>query len=412
MVDLGDPASFADGPPHEVFERMREQAPVLWSDASPTWESHPQDPPGYWNLTRAQHIAQVSMDRRTFSSWLGGITMRPCDVGSLEEVRMMMIGKDGAEHARQRATVNTVFTPWRVRELQHTIRERVTGLIDAFIDRGDCELVADFAKPLVVHMIGDLLGVPEEDRDRLALWADALTAPDDPELAHIDTHAVVVESGTYLLELLHERQARPHEDLISALAQTASDGEAISAADQVGIFLQLVAAAIDSTRSTISTGTRALIEHPDQFRALREDPSLVPGAVEEMLRWAPAFNAFRRTARTDTEIGGVAIGKGQAMMLWYASGSRDPRAIDRPDSFDIRRGEACPHQAFGGGGRHFCLGSGLARQELVVVFEELAHRIHEIRLAEPPARTWSRLINGYKRMPITFTPRRQAPRPE
>lgn len=124
MVDLGDPASFADGPPHDLFARMREKAPVLWSEASPTWSAHPEDPPGYWNLTRAEHISQVSKDPATFGSWLGGITMRPCDAGSLDDIRTMMIAKDGPEHVQQRGTVNKVFTPWRVRQLPLTFTAR------------------------------------------------------------------------------------------------------------------------------------------------------------------------------------------------------------------------------------------------------------------------------------------------
>jgi cytochrome P450 len=405
MVDLGDPATFADGPPHDVFARMREEAPVLWSAASPTWGAHPEDPSGFWSVTRAEHIVQVSKDPATFSSWLGGILMRPCDAGSLEDIRSMMIAKDGREHFRQRGTVNKVFTPWRVRQMEDKIRERVNVLIDGFIEEGACELVGDFSAALVVHMIGDLLGVPEEDRDRLAVWADALTAPEDPELAHIGTHDVFVESATYLAGLLEERMARPQEDLISALGQLAYCDDPMSPQDQVGIFLQLVVAAIDSTRSTISSGTRALIEHPQQLKALQRDPTLIAGAVEEMLRWAPAFMGFRRTATKDTELGGISIRTGEALMLWLSSGCRDPRVIDRPDEFDALRAPACPHQAFGGGGRHFCLGSGLARQELVVVFEEFTRRLSNIQLAEPPTRSLSRLIDGYRRMPITFTAR-------
>jgi cytochrome P450 len=317
----------------------------------------------------------------------------------------MMIGKDGGEHARQRATVNKVFTPWRVRELESKIRERVTALTDAFIDRGECELVSEFSSPLVVHMIGDLLGVPDKDRDRLAVWADALTAPEDPDLAHMTGHEVFADSGAYLLELLTDRKAHPQHDLITALGQITIKGAPMPEGDQVGIFLQLLAAAIDSTRSTISNGTRAFIENPEQLAALRENPALAAQAMEEILRWSPPFTGFRRTANQDTEIEGVAIREGDAVMLWYVSGSRDPRAIDAPDTFDIQR-TTCPHQAFGGGGRHFCLGAGLARQELLIVFEEFARRLTDIRLAEPPTRTRSYLINGYKRMPIAFNPAR------
>ena len=404
LIDLSDPDSFRDGPPHELFRRMRDEAPVVWSDRPATWDVQPDDPPGWWNVTRFTDIARVSQDWETYSAWLGGPLLRPSDVASLEEIRMMMSGKDGEPHQRQRLTVNKVFTPGRVAKLEPKIRERVTDLLDAILDQPECDLVNDFSGPLTVHMIGDLLGIPDTDRDKLAFWADAITAPNDPDLAHIDTHAVFQESAAYLFGVLQERAAHPQDDLITALGQvTYDDGTHMSPEDQVGVFLQLIGAAIDSTRSTLGSGTRAFIENPAQFAALTQDPGRARAAVEEMLRYAPAFTYFRRTATVDTELGGTQIKAGDAVVIWFVSGNRDERVIDRPDVFDITRPAICPHQAFGGGGRHFCLGSALVRQELVVVFEEIARRVGTIEFTGSPARTRSMIINGYKTFPVRLS---------
>jgi len=406
LIDLSDPDSFVDGPPYELFRKMRDEAPVVWSERPPTWDVQLDDPVGWWNVTRFADIARVSQDWETYSAWLGGPILRPSDIASLDELRMMMSGKDGEAHQRQRLTVNKVFTPGRVAKLEPKIRERVTYLLDAITDQPECDLVKDFSGPLTVHMIGDLLGIPDTDRDKLGLWADAITAPNDPDLAHIDSSAVFAESAAYLFGLLQARAAEPQDDLITALGQvTYDDGTPMSPEDQVGVFLQLIGAAIDSTRSTLGSGTRALIENPAQFAALIDDPGRARAAVEEMLRFAPAFTNFRRTATVDTELGGVEIKAGDAVVIWLVSGSRDERVIDRPDDFDITRPAICPHQAFGGGGRHFCLGSALVRQELLVVFEEIARRVRAIEFVGTPTRTRSNIINGYKKFPVRLSSR-------
>jgi cytochrome P450 len=294
-----------------------------------------------------------------------------------------------------------------VTDLESKIRERVTSLLEGVVDQGECDVMSDLASPLVVHMIGDLLGVPEEDRQELTIWTEALSFPDDAELAHIGGDDVIAAAATYLMNLLRERLANPQEDLITAIGQATYKGEVMPPSDQVGVFIQLVVAAIDSTRATIGTGIRALLENPEQLEALSRTPSLIPSAVEEMLRWAPAFNYFRRTATRETDLHGSTIKAGDALILWYCSGSRDSLVVERPDTFDITRGSrtACPHQAFGGGGRHFCLGGTLARQELQIFFEEFTRRLTDVKLADPPVRARSILMNAYKRVPITFAPR-------
>lgn len=397
---LGDLDTFADGAPYALFARMREEAPVMWTDAPADWPD--ADQPGFWNVTRAEHVAEVSRDPATFSSWIGGFTMRQDEVGSLDVSRSTMIGKDGPEHARQRATVNKAFTPWRVREVGAGVAERVAGLLDAALEEGACDLVRDVAGPLANATITDLLGVPEADRDQLDRWTAAFLGAADNSAGGMRGDEALAASAEYLMGLLLERRKRPANDLITALGLVTYQGEPMPPEEQVGVFAQLFAAGIDSTKSTIANGVLALIEHPDQQRLLREDPALVPAAVEEILRWKPPFTHMRRTATTATELAGQAIDPGDSVIVWLQSSSRDPRAIDRPDDFEVTR-TRCPHHAFGGGGRHFCLGAGLARLELVTFFTELLAWTKDLQLAGRPERIRSAFVDGFTSMPITLT---------
>jgi cholest-4-en-3-one 26-monooxygenase len=405
-TNLGDLDTFADGPPHALFTRMRDEAPVMWTDAPADWPEI--DQPGFWSVTRAEHVEQVSKDPVTYSSWLGGFTMRAAEVGSIDVQRSVMIGKDGADHIRMRGTANKAFTPWRVRELESSVRARMTGTLDAVLDSGRCDVVHDLAGPLISGTMCDLLGVPDSDQEQLNRWTDAFLSGDDEVAGGMRGDEALAASAQYLMGLLLEREQRPAEDLITALGRATYNGEPMPKDEQVGVFSQLFAAGIDSTKGAISNGLLTLLEHPDQLELLQQDPARIPAAVEEILRWTPPFTHQRRTATCDTELGGQHIYEGDSVVIWLQSSSRDPRAIERADRFDVTRGQKqCPHQAFGGGGRHFCLGAGLARLELTVFFEELLGRTRDIRLTGTPERIRSCFVDGYKRVPISFTPVRQ-----
>jgi cytochrome P450 len=399
---LGDLDTFADGPPHALFARMREEAPVMWTDAPADWPA--EDQPGFWNVTRAEHVAAVSKDPVTYSSWRGGFTMRAGEVGSLDVQRSVMIGKDGAEHVRMRGTVNKAFTPWRVRDLEAGMRTRVAALLDAVLDAGRCDLVTDLAGPLANATVSDLLGVPEADRAQLNRWTDAFLSGDDEIAGGMRGDEALMLSAQYLMGLLLEREEHPGEDLITALGHATFDGEPLSREEQVGVFSQLFAAGIDSTKATISNGVLTLLEHPEQLALLRREPERIGAAVEEILRWNPPFTHMRRTATCETVLADQTIHEGDSVVVWLPSSNRDPRAIERADTFDITRGEKrCPHHAFGGGGRHFCLGAGLARLELTVFFGELLRRTEDLELAGTPERIRSCFVDGFKHVPIAFT---------
>lgn len=400
---LGDPATFADGPPHALFARMREEAPVMWTDAPADWPA--EDQPGWWNVTRAADVERVSKDTGTYSSWLGGFTMRAGEVGSLEVARATMIGRDGGDHVRMRGTVNKAFTPWRVRDLGPGMRERVAALIDTALEGGTCDVVVDLAGPLANATISDLLGVPEADRAQLGRWADAFLAGEDDVAGGMRGDEAMAACAEYLVGLMTDRATNPGEDLITALGLATYDGRPMPPEEQVGVFAQLFAAGIDSTKGTICNGLLTLLDHPEQLELLRQERALVPSAVEEILRWTPPFTHMRRTATRDHELGGQLVREGDSVVVWLQASSRDPRAIDRPDEFDVTRGaKRCPHHAFGGGGRHFCLGAGLARLELITFFEELLARATDIRPAGTPVRTRSVFVDGYTTVPIALAP--------
>lgn len=402
-TNLGDLETFADGPPHALFRRMREEAPVMWTTAPKWWP--PEDQPGFWSVTRAEDVERVSRDPATFSSALGGFTMRQGEVGSIEVQRSVMIGKDGAEHVRMRGTVSKAFTPWRVRGLEDELRAKVVALIGAFQADGRCDLAADLAGPLANATVCGLLGVPEEDREQLDRWTDAFLNSDDEVAGGMSGDEALAASAQYLAGLMQQRAARPEDDLITALGTATYEGEPMPPEEQVGVFAQLFSAGIDSTKGTICNGVLTLLEHPDQLELLRRDPDLVPGAVEEILRWTPAFTHMRRTATRDVELGGQTIRAGDSVVVWLQASSRDPRMVGDPDRFDVTRGrKGCPHHAFGGGGRHFCLGAGLARLELTIVFEELVARLDDLRLAGAPERIRSGFVDGFKHVPLAFTP--------
>ncbi len=405
-VDFSDMSLFADGPPHALFDRLRREAPVSWSDAPAAWPAG--EGAGYWNLVRAKDIADVVRDAETFSSWQGGITIPSDAVGSLEAVRAMMIGKDPPEHTRQRKVVTAAFTPKRIGDLEPAIRANVARAIDSVIRQGRCDFVEAIAGPLPMNMIADLLGVPECDRGRLFRWTESIVGFNDAQVqAELSTADALEEAASYLTALDRERQRCPADDLITVIGRAEVDGERLAADQRAGLFIQLFAAGVDTTRSTLALGIEALIRFPEQRQRLLEHPELLPLAVEEINRWTSVVLYMRRTAVRDAQIGGQRIAAGEAVVCWHAAANRDPELFDEPDRFDIGR-QQCPHQAFGGAGRHFCLGASLARLELQVAFGEILRRLPDLELDGPLERSPANWLQSVKRMPVKFTPGRPA----
>jgi cytochrome P450 len=395
---------WVDGPPHELFKRMRKECPVHWTSEI----TEVPAAAGFWSVTRADDVHTVSRDWKTYSSELGGVVVID-EVFPIELARAMFIGMDPPKHDRLKSLFQAGFTPRRIAAHEDAIREIVVGVLDRLDGRETCDLVNDVAQPAVSRVIGSFMGIPEED-DRA--WAELMNmtlAANDPDYSGegIENVEQVIQDAIQQIfarcsTMIAERRENPTDDLTSVLVHADVEGDRLEEHEIVMGFFLLVAAGNDSTRSTYSSAMRALIEHPDQRQLLVEDPSLIPGAVEEALRMFPAFAHFRRTATKDTVLNGQEIKEGEKVVMWYPSSNRDETRFENPDRFDVLRNP--DHQAFGAGGRHFCLGASLARLELKILLEETLSRYPEMTMTGRPTWVESGFLNQLKTLPVRLSP--------
>jgi cytochrome P450 len=395
--------TWADGPPHQLFKRLRSECPVHWSPELPEFPTEA----GYWSVTRADDIHTVSRDWRTYSSEMGGITAAT-EGFPLELLQAMFIGMDPPKHDRLKMLFQAGFTPKRIAAHEPAIRQIVRDVLDRLEGRDSCDLVIDVAQPVVARVIGSFMGIPPEDDAAWATLMNAVLGSGDEDLNPDGVEAVATKLIPEIFErcgkLIAERREHPTDDLTSVLVHAEIDGQKLEEHEIVMGFFLLVAAGNDSTKATYCSGMRALMEHPDQRQLLLDDPSLIPSAVEESLRMFPAFAHFRRTATVDTELNGQKIRAGEKVVMWYASSNRDESRYEDPDRFDVTRNPE--HQAFGAGGRHFCLGTALARLELNVLFEETLARYPEMTIDGRAVMVESPFINQLKTLPVKLGPRR------
>jgi cholest-4-en-3-one 26-monooxygenase len=395
-VNVGDREYWLDGPPHELFKQMRHECPVHWTESI---EEFPQEP-GFWSLTLADDVHSVSRDWKTFSSERGGITA--AGVIPLELTRAMFIGMDPPKHDRVKALFQAGFTPKRIADHEERIRAIVDEVLDRLEGREECDLVNDVAQPVVARVIGSFMGIPPEDDQPWADLMNSILGGGDPDLNPAGIDAIMAELVPQIFErcgkLIAQRRENPTDDLMSVLVHAEVEGQKLEEVEIVMGFFLLMAAGNDSTKATYCSGMRALMEDPEQKQLLLDDPSLVPDAVEEALRMFPAFAHFRRTATVDTELHGQKIKKGEKVVMWYVSSNRDESRYEDPDRFDLRR--KAEHQAFGAGGRHFCLGTALARLELRILFEETLRRYPNIELDGAPLPAQAMFVNQLKTLPV------------
>jgi cholest-4-en-3-one 26-monooxygenase len=398
---LGERELWRDGPPHETFARLRAECPIHWT---PRISEYPNEA-GYWSVTRADDVHAVSRDWKTFSSELGGITALT-DVFPLELMRAMFIGMDPPKHDRLKMLFQRGFTPRRIAAHEPAIRAIVIDVLERLDGLETCDLVTDVAQPAVSRVIGSFMGIPPQDDHAWATLMNSALAVGDPDLNPDGIASVlsndIPEIFARCQRMIADRREHPTDDLTSVLVHAEIDGHTLEEHEIVMGFFLLVAAGNDSTKATYCSGMRALIEHPVQRQLLIDDPSLIASAVEESLRMFPAFAHFRRTASCDTELAGQTIREGEKVVMWYVSSNRDETRHQDPDRFDVRRNPE--HQAFGAGGRHFCLGSALARLELNVLFEETLRRFPQMEFAGSPAMVESAFVNQLKTLPVRLSP--------
>jgi cholest-4-en-3-one 26-monooxygenase len=318
----------------------------------------------------------------------------------------MFIGMDPPKHDRIKKLFQAGFTPRRIAAHEDAIRAIVCDVLDRLEGRDTCDLVTDVAQPAVSRVIGSFMGIPPEDDAAWATLMNSALGAGDPDLNPDGIESVVTNDIPQVFarcqRMIAERRENPTDDLTSVLVHAEIDGQMLEEHEIVMGFFLLVAAGNDSTKATYCSGMRALMEHPDQRQVLLDEPELVSSAVEESLRMFPAFAHFRRTATCDTELAGQRIREGDKVVMWYVSSNRDETRYEDPDRFDVRRNPE--HQAFGAGGRHFCLGTALARLELQVMFEETLKRFPDMELAGKPTVVESAFLNQLKTLPVRLRP--------
>jgi cholest-4-en-3-one 26-monooxygenase len=381
-LDLTDASLYRSGFPHALFTRLRHEAPVWWQAAPAGYAGGDE---GFWVLSKYDDVQAANRDTELFSALDGpSLADRPEMHGT------MLVSMDGREHTRLRRLISAGFTPRMVRRLEEQMRRWAASIVDQALARGTCNFVEDVAYQLPMHVIADIVGIPVEDRRWLFkltndfVSAGAADAGRSPE----QQMAIQAEMFQYARTLGQEKRARPQDDVWTILSTVEIDTDdggrtGISELELDLFFLVLTVAGSETTRNAISTGLMALVDHPEQLDTLRNDPTALDPAVDEILRWSSPVSYFARRATQDTEIRGVRIAAGQRITLWYPSANRDDDVFDDPFRFDIHR-TPNEHLAFGGGGLHYCLGANLARREIAILFEELLRRTRRIEVLGPP----------------------------
>ena len=383
---LTDPAWYA-GDTEAGYAALRADPPA-WNDDV-----------GFWALTRHADVLGVSRDQATFCSGQGILLM---DIGrELPEIPGAMLYLDPPDHGRYRKLVLPAFAPSKVRAMEPIVREIVVDLLDAGVAPGEAvDFVEAVSVPFPLKVIAGILGVSTDEWPRYFDWSEAAIAG-ATEITE-ESMAALTDMATYFLELIPGRRADPGDDLVSDLATLEVDGTRLSDDELMMFFGQLLVAGNETTRNLVSGGLVALAERPDEWARLVADRSLVPAAVEEMLRWTSPVTSFLRTATRDADVGGVAVAEGDPVLLVYAAANRDEAAFgSTAASFDVGR-DPNPHLAFGFG-PHFCLGAGLARMEARVLLEELLDRYETLELSGPVERTESGVIAGVRTATLTLS---------
>lgn len=394
-IDLTDSTAFVDRVPHEWFAFLRKNAPVWWQEE--------RDGPGFWAVTTHADCTNVNRDYEHFSSARKATYLWDLAEDDLAQQQMLMLNMDPPLHTRYRRLVNKGFTPRMVNQLETRIHAATDGIIDSVIEQGEADFVTDLAAELPLIVIAELLGVPDEDRHRMFDWSNRMIGSEDPEYQTAGEVAqqASLELYAYASELFAVKRGDPRDDLMSVLTEVEVDGEKLDELQLELFFLLLTVAGNETTRNLISGAMAAFFEHPDQWARLRDDRSLLPSAVEEMLRFVTPVMNFRRQTTSGLELGGQTIEPDSKVVFFHISANRDETVFDDPHAFDITRNPN-PHIAFGAGGPHFCLGANLARMEIRVMFEHLLDRMPDLRQAGDVQRLQSPFISGVKHIPVEF----------
>lgn len=400
-----DPDTYKNGMPYDELKRIRDDGPVHWMEDK-VW-GRP-----YWLVTGRDEIDFVSKNPKIFSSEKGTALAEEWSQEDIDNIHThMTINMDPPRQLKSRRIVRATFTPAAVDSYEASFRAHAKNIVDAVASRGECEFVEEVAAELPLLAILELCGIPAEDRKDFFEWTNAMMFNEDPEMAVSEEAAQLASLNviTYAMNLYEQHKDKPQDNIIGALITGKGKEEGMSTDEFCWFFLMLIAAGNESTRTVTSHGMRLLMEHPDQLQYLVDNPDKIPGACEEMLRYNTAFILMRREVMEDVEVAGQKMKKGDKLIMHYHTVNHDETIFGEDAmEFDVTRAERMPdlynqHRAFGIG-QHFCLGTHLARLELRIIFEEIIPRIRNPKFAGDVAYTRSKLVNGIKRMQITFDP--------
>jgi cytochrome P450 len=397
-VDIYDPERYVGGPQHEVFARLRREAPV--------YRQEMPDGTFYWAVLRHADLVAVARDPLRFSAEVGAVVLEDLPPEQLEQTKNMLLMMDPPRHANLRRNVAPLFKAREIARLEAAIRAVCRTILDRAAEQQDVEFVHEVAALLPSQVLGEMMHIPQEDRAQIHTWAEMSAGGQDPDV-NPDGYATAGPSegnalmAIYGMQYAERRREEEPTDLGSMLLHVEVEGRPMTDLEFGYFFVQLVTAGNDTTRTMLSSGLHALLDHPDELARVRADRDFIASAVEEILRYANPLHYFRRTATADSVVGGQEIAAGDKLAMMYTSANRDEAVFVDPDRFDVSR-YPNPHLSFGIA-EHFCLGVHLARLEARIFFEELLDRFRVIELTGEPRRMRSNLNNALKALPVRLS---------
>lgn len=405
--DFTDPDLNLAGVPHDEFTALRTTSPIHWVEQAESARAgmSVDAGTGYWAVTKHADISEVSKNNKVFSSRENGAIIRLPETAtreSLEMTQVVIINQDAPDHTQLRKIISRGFTPRAIGALDEVLEERARRIVAEAVAAGSGNFVDQVASQFPLEVIGDMLGIPAEDRQKIFDWTNQMTGAEDADLAREDNdpEAAAAEVLMYSMGLAADRKANPRDDIVTKLVQSGEDGGRGLTDDEFGFFvIALAVAGNETTRNATTHGMNAFFDNPEQWDLwLRERPETM---VDEVIRWATPVTSFQRTALEDVQLSGVQIKAGQRVALFYASANHDEDVFTDPFMFDITR-DPNPHLAFGGHGVHYCIGANLARMEIKLIFEALADLAPDIKRTGGAGRLRSGWLNGIKTLPVEY----------
>jgi cholest-4-en-3-one 26-monooxygenase len=398
--DFLDPDVNLVGLPVAELAELRESEPIHWVDVPDGCGGFEDN--GYWLLAKHADVKEVSRRSDIFSNWLNGaIPTWPKEMTreNVELQRSVMLNMDAPHHTRLRKIISRGFTPRAIGRLEEDLAQRAQNIAKNAAAAGSGDFVEQVSCELPLQAIAGLLGVPQDDRDKLFRWSNEMTGGEDPDYADVDPAQSSLELIMYAMAMADERGKNPTDDIVTTLIQADIDGEKLSD-DEFGFFvIMLAVAGNETTRNSITHGMIAFANNPDQWELYKKErPSTT---ADEIVRWATPVTAFQRTANEDTELNGVQIKKGQRLVMSYRSANFDDEVFDDPYSFNILR-DPNPHVGFGGTGAHYCIGANLARMTINLIFNAVADHLPDLTPVSEPERLRSGWLNGIKHWQVDY----------